>query len=44
MATTNELIEEYKRKREKLLSTGGTEAIEKRHQKGHQPVTGYPER
>ena len=34
MATTNELIEEYKRKREKLLSMGGSEAIEKRHQKG----------
>ena len=34
MATTNELIEEYKRKKEKLLSMGGPGAIEKRHQKG----------
>ncbi len=34
MATTNELIEQYKQKREKILQMGGAEAIEKRHQKG----------
>ena len=34
MATTEELIEEYKQKRQKVLSMGGAEAIEKRHQGG----------
>ncbi len=34
MATTKELIEEYQRKRQKILEMGGTEAIEKRHQGG----------
>jgi len=34
MATTAELIEEYKQKREKILEMGGPEAIEKRHQRG----------
>ena len=34
MATTEELIEELKRKREKILAMGGPEAIEKRHQGG----------
>jgi acetyl-CoA carboxylase carboxyltransferase component len=34
MATTEELIEQYKQKREKILQMGGAEAIEKRHQKG----------
>ncbi|MFC2001870.1 acyl-CoA carboxylase subunit beta [Chloroflexota bacterium] len=31
MSTTRELIEEYKKKREKILAMGGPEAIEKRH-------------
>ena len=34
MATTQELIEELKRKREKILAMGGPEAIEKRHKGG----------
>ncbi len=34
MATTKELIEEYKRKREKIKEMGGAEAIEKRHKGG----------
>ncbi len=34
MPTNEELIEEYKRKREKILQMGGAEAIDKRHKKG----------
>ena len=34
MATSKELIEEYKRKREQIKEMGGAEAIEKRHQGG----------
>ncbi|MFC1992606.1 acyl-CoA carboxylase subunit beta [Chloroflexota bacterium] len=34
MATTEELLEQYKQKREKIKQMGGAEAIEKRHQKG----------
>ncbi|MFC2047815.1 acyl-CoA carboxylase subunit beta [Chloroflexota bacterium] len=34
MATTKDLIEEYKRKRQKILEMGGAEAIEKRHKGG----------
>ena len=34
MATTEELIEQYKQKREKIKEMGGTEAIEKRHKGG----------
>ncbi len=34
MATTEELIEEYKQKREKILAMGGPEAIDKRHKGG----------
>jgi len=34
MATPKELIEEYKRKREKIKAMGGPEAIEKRHKEG----------
>ncbi len=34
MATTEDLIKEYKQKREKILQMGGAEAIEKRHKKG----------
>ncbi|MDD4876609.1 MAG: acyl-CoA carboxylase subunit beta [Dehalococcoidales bacterium] len=34
MATTQELIEEYKQKRAKILAMGGPEAIEKRHKDG----------
>jgi len=34
VATTEELIEEYKQKRAKILAMGGPEAIEKRHQRG----------
>jgi len=34
MATTQELIEEYKRKREKIMAMGGTAAVEKRHKEG----------
>ena len=34
MATMKELIEEYKRKRAKILAMGGPEAIEKRHEGG----------
>ncbi len=34
MATTEELIEQYKQKREKLLMMGGPKAIEKHHEKG----------
>jgi len=34
MATTEELIEEYKQKRAKILAMGGPEAIEKRHKRG----------
>ena len=38
MATTEELIESYRKKREKLLSMGGPEAIEKRHKGGQWTV------
>ena len=34
MATTEELIEEYKRKREKILQMGGAEAVERQHKEG----------
>ncbi len=34
MATTEELIEQYKQKREKIKEMGGAEAIEKRHKGG----------
>src|SRR4030043_1398634 len=34
MATNKEIIEEYKRKREKIKEMGGAEAIEKRHKGG----------
>ena len=34
MATTKELIEEYQRKRQKILEMGGAEAVEKRHKGG----------
>ena len=34
MASTEELIEEYKKKREKILAMGGPAAIEKRHKGG----------
>ena len=34
MATTEELIEEYKQKRERILQMGGAKAIEERHEKG----------
>jgi len=34
MATTEELIDDYKRKRAKILAMGGPEAIEKRHKRG----------
>ena len=34
MPTNEELIEEYKRKREKIKQMGGPAAIEKRHQAG----------
>ena len=34
MATTKELIEEYRRKRQKIKEMGGTEAIDRRHQRG----------
>lgn len=34
MATTKELIEEYKRKRQKIIEMGGAEAIEKLHKEG----------
>ncbi|MFC2066451.1 acyl-CoA carboxylase subunit beta [Chloroflexota bacterium] len=34
MSTTEELIEQLKQKREKILAMGGPEAIEKRHKKG----------
>ena len=34
MATNQELIEEYKRKREKIKKAGSAEAIEKRHKRG----------
>ncbi len=34
MATTQELIEEYKRRRQKIMEMGGAEAIEKRHKEG----------
>ena len=34
MSTTEELIEEYKKKRKKIESMGGPEAIEKRHKGG----------
>ena len=34
MKTTKELIEEYQQKREKILSMGGPEGIEKRHKGG----------
>jgi len=34
MGETKKLIEEYKKKREKIEQMGGAEAIEKRHQKG----------
>ncbi len=34
MVTNKELIEEYKRKREKIKEMGGAEAIEKRHKGG----------
>jgi len=34
MATTKELIEEYKRKRQKIKEMGSAEAIEKRHKGG----------
>jgi len=34
MTTSEELIEEYKRKREKIKAMGGPEAIEKRHKEG----------
>ena len=34
MATNKELIEEYKRRREKIKEMGGAEAIEKRHKGG----------
>jgi len=34
MATTEELIEEYKRRRAKITEMGGAEAIEKRHKGG----------
>ena len=34
MATTKELIEEYKQRRDKILQMGGPQAIEKRHKKG----------
>jgi acetyl-CoA carboxylase carboxyltransferase component len=34
MATTQELIEEYKRKREHITSMGGAAAVTKRHEKG----------
>ncbi len=34
MAKTKELIEEYKRKRAKIIAMGGAEAIEKRHKEG----------
>jgi len=35
---TEKLIEEYKRKRAKILAMGGSEAIEKRHQRGQWSV------
>jgi len=31
MSTTEELIEQYKQKRQKILEMGGAAAIEKRH-------------
>jgi acetyl-CoA carboxylase carboxyltransferase component len=34
MATTKEQIEEYKRKRQKIIDMGGADAIEKRHKGG----------
>jgi len=34
MASTNELIEEYQKRRKKILEMGGAEAVEKRHKKG----------
>ncbi|MDP2931210.1 MAG: acyl-CoA carboxylase subunit beta [Chloroflexota bacterium] len=34
MATTKELIEEYRKRREKILQMGGPEAIEQRHKGG----------
>ena len=34
MSTTEELIEQYKQKRQKILEMGGNAAIEKRHQAG----------
>ena len=34
MSTTEELIEEYRKKKEKIMSMGGLEAIEKRHKGG----------
>ncbi len=34
MASTKELIEEYQRKRKKIMEMGGAQAIEKRHQGG----------
>ncbi|MFH1031387.1 MAG: acyl-CoA carboxylase subunit beta [Chloroflexota bacterium] len=34
MATTEELIEEYRKKRQKILDMGGAEAINKRHKGG----------
>ena len=34
MSTTDELIEEYRKKRQKIMEMGGTEAIEKRHKGG----------
>jgi acetyl-CoA carboxylase carboxyltransferase component len=34
MSTTDELIEEYRKKRQKITEMGGTEAIEKRHKGG----------
>jgi len=34
MATTEELLEEYKQKREKILQMGGAAAVEKQHKEG----------
>src|SRR3989304_1270887 len=40
MATTKELIEEYRRKRQKIEAMEGAEAIEKRHKDGQWTARG----